>query len=131
MKFLAFVILLLSPVIAHCDQFSRFEYECAHLDAERDGVTCKITPDNIRGSYLWLKLHTTVHDAKERRERTSYIKDTVVHNYLVVGGTGVFQWVRNRKGIAVQRFCGKIKGQMEVFCNEWEQIPDDEKARWR
>jgi hypothetical protein len=116
--------------IAHCDQFSRFEYECKHLDAKQHGVTCKITPDRIRGSYLWLKNHTTIHDTKDRREKASYIKDTIIHNYMVVGGTGIYVWVQNPKGVAVQRYCGKLKGEMEVFCQDWAEIPPDEKLNW-
>lgn len=129
-KTAALFALLLLPQFGYCDQISRFKYECEHVDAVREGVTCALRKDEVRGGILMLKIHTTATSPKEKRERTSYVIDTLTHNFLVIGGTAIFKRVRNRSGVEVERFCSKIKGEMEVYCGEWYSPLPEDKNKW-
>lgn len=129
-KTAALFVLLLFSTIGYCDQISRFKYECDHLDASRDGVTCALRKDEVTGAILMLKIHTTATSSKEKRERTSYVIDTLTHNFLVIGGTASFRRVKNRAGVEVERFCSKIKGGMEVYCGDWYPPYPEDKNKW-
>lgn len=112
------VLMALSPLIARADGRSRIEYECAHLDRQRDGIACVIR-DGDMGPMLFIRIYTLQGDPKEKWARTNYMIDTVSHNFVAAGGVWIKKLKISPTNARVERTCSRGKHDMEIYCESW------------
>ncbi|PIP02766.1 MAG: hypothetical protein COX55_03615 [Zetaproteobacteria bacterium CG23_combo_of_CG06-09_8_20_14_all_54_7] len=130
MKSIALTALLLLSTLAQADQISRFKYECTHVNKIKDLLTCSWRESETSGTILRIWFHRNTSTPKEKRERANYIADTLIHNFMVIGGRVVEKRATNAVGVEMYWYCSKMKHEMEMFCNDWRPLDKDEKKNW-
>lgn len=128
MRWLIFTLFSVASMPVFSGSFSITEYECAHMDVNRDGFRCVI---NESGELL-VKIYMSPDAPKKDLERSKYTLLKIEKTFLESGGRVIH--IRNihkmdKSGRILEQICNKFKdypnyGYGPITCGDWFPAED-------
>lgn len=79
---------------------------------------------------MFVRIHTNTESSEYLRARTNANISRVKHNFIQLGGRGIFQRVAH-KGSLKDRTCVKIRGKISDWCYEWTPADTSKDSYWK
>jgi hypothetical protein len=97
---------------------------CDAMNADHDGIRCRVSNIDGLGSTLLIRVHARKGDEEKRIARAKIATRQAIDTFIAEGGVYIKMRTTRPDGVEVERTCSKIKGRKSEHCGEWTPVKE-------